>query len=203
MEGHPVGHVDGFGFLPDPLAEGDETQAGAARRPPRAARGDAAPRRRALEAAPDGAFALAAEPRASPGTACRSPGCAPGPPCCARWCEVLDSEFLDGAQRERVRARLQALRRWPRCAADLAPLFAALAAGGDAARALRGPLHRLGEGLGVVPRAPSARPLAPALRGRLQAIGVRAGRLALFLPALLKPRAGGDAGAAVGAAARA
>ena len=24
VEGHPVGHVDGFGFVPDPLAEGDE-----------------------------------------------------------------------------------------------------------------------------------------------------------------------------------
>ena len=24
VEGHPVGHVDGFGFFPDPLAVGDE-----------------------------------------------------------------------------------------------------------------------------------------------------------------------------------
>jgi ATP-dependent RNA helicase SUPV3L1/SUV3 len=53
---------------------------------------------------------------------------------------------------------------------------------------LRGPLHRLIEGLGVVPGATEAE-VPPALRGRLKALDVRAGRFALFLPALLKPRA--------------
>ena len=53
---------------------------------------------------------------------------------------------------------------------------------------LRGPLHRLVEGLGVVPGA-TEDDIPPALRGRLKALGVRAGRHALFVPALLKPRA--------------
>ena len=63
--------------------------------------------------------------------------------------EVLDSEFLDGAQRERVRVRLQA---WldGQIRADLAPLFAAEAAA-QSHPALRGPLHRLTEALGLIP----------------------------------------------------
>jgi ATP-dependent RNA helicase SUPV3L1/SUV3 len=69
----------------------------------------------------------------------------------------------------------------------LAPLFAAAAAGdGDAT--LRGPLHRLSEGLGVVAH-DDADAIPPGLRGRLKAIEARAGRYALFVPALLKPRA--------------
>ncbi len=44
VEGHPVGHVEGFGFLPDPAAVG-EKRTGAAGRAPSAAGGDAAPRR--------------------------------------------------------------------------------------------------------------------------------------------------------------
>ena len=54
VEGHPVGHVEGFGFVPDPVAEGDEKKLvlRAARRalreemPRRVAVLEAAPRRR-------------------------------------------------------------------------------------------------------------------------------------------------------------
>ena len=55
--------------------------------------------------------------------------------------QVLDSEFLDGADAERVRRRLQS---WldGQIRADLAPLFAAEAMARDNS-ALRGPLHRL------------------------------------------------------------
>jgi ATP-dependent RNA helicase SUPV3L1/SUV3 len=72
-------------------------------------------------------------------------------------------------------------------ARDLAPLFAAEAAAGKDP-ALRGPLHRIVEAGGVVPGY-TEHDIAPALRGRLKALGVRAGRFALFLPAALKPRA--------------
>ena len=69
---------------------------------------------------------------------------------------------------------------------EFAPLFTAAAAA-ERDPALRGPLHRLTEGLGVVPGATEA-DVDPALRGRLKHMGVRAGRFALFLPALLKAR---------------
>jgi ATP-dependent RNA helicase SUPV3L1/SUV3 len=100
--------------------------------------------------------------------------------------EVRDSEFLDGAARERVRARVQrfvddTIRR------ELAPLFAAEERA-QAHAALRGPLHRLTESLGLVPGA-TEDAIPPTLRGVFKPLGVRAGRFALFLPALLKPRA--------------
>jgi ATP-dependent RNA helicase SUPV3L1/SUV3 len=97
----------------------------------------------------------------------------------------LDSEFLDGAERERIRSRLQS---WldGKIRADLAPLFAAeaLARGNPA---LRGPLHRLTESLGLIPGV-DEETLTSDLRPPLRAIGVRSGRFALFMPALLKPR---------------
>jgi ATP-dependent RNA helicase SUPV3L1/SUV3 len=96
--------------------------------------------------------------------------------------EVLDSAFLGGAERERVRIRLQ--RFLDAMIADaLAPLLAA-----TANPAWRGPLHRLREGLGVVP-GPTELDIPPGLRADLKAAGVKAGRFALFMPALLKPRA--------------
>jgi ATP-dependent RNA helicase SUPV3L1/SUV3 len=53
---------------------------------------------------------------------------------------------------------------------------------------LRGLLHRLTEALGLIPAAEDEK-LSPQHRARLKAIGVKSGRFALFLPALLKPRA--------------
>jgi ATP-dependent RNA helicase SUPV3L1/SUV3 len=99
---------------------------------------------------------------------------------------VRGSEFLDGPHRERIRARLQA---WLDAAteADLLPLLNATRRA-DANAALRGPLHTLSEALGLVPGATEER-IAPDLRQELKKIGVRAGRFALFIPDLLKPRA--------------
>ncbi len=184
VEGHPVGHIAGFAFLPDPVAEGPEKRLvlRAARRSLR----EEMPRRVGLlEAAPDAAFTLSPDhaivwseapvARLRPGASLIRPSI-----------EVIDTEFLDGAQRERIRLRLQA---WldARLAQDLAPLFAAVArASADAS--LRGPLHRLQEAGGVVVGATEA-DIEPALRGALKAVGVRAGRFALYIPDLLKPRA--------------
>ncbi len=99
--------------------------------------------------------------------------------------EILDSEFLDGAQRERLRGRLQ---RWMDDAvrADLAPLFEAT---DRAARTslLRGTLHRLQGALGII--AGTDEGGDNEIRRALKTVGVTAGRFALFLPALLKPRA--------------
>jgi ATP-dependent RNA helicase SUPV3L1/SUV3 len=68
----------------------------------------------------------------------------------------------------------------------LEPLFKAERAAADDAE-LRGVLHRLMEQAGLAPGAQRA-PIAPPLRAKLKALGVRAGRFALFMPALLKPR---------------
>jgi ATP-dependent RNA helicase SUPV3L1/SUV3 len=186
VEGHLVGHVAGFGFLPDPAAVGDEKKLvwRAARRALR----EEMPRRvTRAEAAPDSAFGWTADAtghritwddvaiaRLRPGNDALRPRV-----------EILDSEFLDGAQRERLRTRLQAYVE-ARLRADLAPLFAVMAHV-EGVRDARGPLHLLCEGLGVVPQATDA-PLPAALRGQLKQIGVRAGRFALFMPALLKAR---------------
>jgi ATP-dependent RNA helicase SUPV3L1/SUV3 len=48
-------------------------------------------------------------------------------------------------------------------------------------------VHRVAEAGGVVPGATEAE-IPPELRARLKAIGIRAGRFALFMPDLLKPR---------------
>ncbi len=183
VEGHPVGHIAGFAFLPDPVAEGPEKRLvlRAARRSLR----EEMPRRVGLlEASPDGAFALQSDhaitwqgavvARLRPGASFARP-----------MVETLDTEFLDGPQRERIRLRLQA---WidGMIARELAPLFAAMAKG-QHNPALRGPLHRLLEAGGVA--IGNTDDIAPMVRTALKAAGVRAGRFALYVPALLKPRA--------------
>ena len=184
VEGHPVGHVGGFAFLPDPLAEGQEKRL-VLRAARRALLGWMPRRVGELEAAPDSVLTWTADHKLAwdgvPIARLR-----PGAGMLRPHVEVIDTEYLDGPHRERVRKRLHA---WVAgiIAADLAPLFAAEAAAGRDA-ALRGPLHRIIEAGGVVPGATEA-DIPPALRGPLKALGVRAGRFALFLPALLKPRA--------------
>jgi ATP-dependent RNA helicase SUPV3L1/SUV3 len=69
---------------------------------------------------------------------------------------------------------------------EFAPLLAAEAAAADAP-ALRGLVHRVAEAGGVLAGATEAS-VSAALRGPLKRLGIRAGRFALFLPALLKPQ---------------
>ncbi len=184
VEGHPVGHVGGFAFLPDPLAEGQEKRL-VLRAARRALLGWMPRRVGELEAAPDSMLTWTADHKLAwegvPIARLR-----PGAGMLRPHIDVIDTEYLDGPHRERVRKRLHG---WVSgiIAADLAPLFAAEAAAGRDA-ALRGPLHRIIEAGGVVPGATEA-DIPPTLRGPLKALGVRAGRFALFLPALLKPRA--------------
>jgi ATP-dependent RNA helicase SUPV3L1/SUV3 len=186
VEGHPVGHVHGFAFLPDPDAVGDEKKL-VLRAARRALREEMPRRVTVLEAAPDSAFALTADQ-------CVTWDGVPvahlmrGPSALRPRVRVIDSEYLDGAQRERLRVRLQRYLD-DRVRADLAPLFAA-ATQAEVLPGARGPLHRLTEALGVLPGV-DEETLAPGLRRELRAIGVRSGRFALFLPAMLKPRAVG------------
>jgi ATP-dependent RNA helicase SUPV3L1/SUV3 len=183
VEGHDVGRIEGFGFVPDPLAVGDEKKL--VLRAARRALRDEMPRRvGVLEAATGDAFGLTADHRVTwDGVAVAKlvRGAVPLRP----RVQVLDSEFLDGAERERVRFRLQS---WLDgvIRADLAPLFAAEALA-QSLPSLRGPLHRLMESLGVIPGV-DEETLSAELRPRLRALGVRSGRFALFVPALLKSR---------------
>jgi ATP-dependent RNA helicase SUPV3L1/SUV3 len=187
VEGHSVGHVAGFGFLPDPLSEGEGRKL--VLRAARRALHQEMPRRVSrLESEPDSAFSLSPALRLGwDGTPIGR--LRPGASALRPVVEVADSEFLDGAQRERVRVRLQRF-------VDghlrdvLGKLFAAQAAGAENP-GLRGMLHHLVEELGVVARAeaPGMAPaMAPAERRRLSALGIETGRFALFAPALLKPR---------------
>ena len=183
VEGHQVGHIEGFGFVPDQTTVGDARKL-VLRAARRALIGEMPRRVARLEAAPDGDFAWLPSQRiawdGAPVARLR-----PGVSAIRPQVEILASEFLDGPLRERVRLRLQKLID-QRIHDALSPLFVA-AALAEREGALRGPLHRLIEGLGVVPGATEAE-IPPALRGRLKALDVRAGRFALFLPALLKPR---------------
>ncbi len=183
VEGHPVGHIEGFSFVPDPMTDGDERRL--VLRAARRALREEMPRRVArLEAAEDASLAWLPTQRIGwdgvPIARLR-----PGASALRPQIDVLDSEFLDGPPRERVRQRVQRFVD-AEVRDALAPLLAASAAA-DADARLRGPLHRLVEGLGVVAGA-TEDDVPPALRGRLKALGVRAGRFALFLPAVLKPR---------------
>ncbi len=184
VEGHPVGHVGGFFFHPDPLTEGEGRKL-VLRAARRALREEMPRRVGRLEAAADAAFQWDDDQRLSwdgaPVARVRR-----GATVLRPMVEVLGSEFLDGAQRERVRLRLQ-LFVDATVGRELAPLFHAVERA-RAAPTLRGAVHRLSETLGLVP-GPTEATIAPALRAEFKALGVRAGRFALFLPALLKPRA--------------
>jgi len=184
VEGHSVGHVAGFTFVPDPMAEGEEKKL--VLRAARRALREAIPARVAvLETATPDQFRLTDRheiiwdntivARLGPGRNALNPLIA-----------VRGSEFLDGPHRERIRARLQA---WMDAAteADLLPLLNAIRRA-DSNATLRGPVHTLSEAIGLVPGATEDR-IPPDLRQELKKIGVRAGRFALFIPDLLKPRA--------------
>jgi ATP-dependent RNA helicase SUPV3L1/SUV3 len=184
VEGHSVGQVDGFRFVPDPDAVGEEKKL--VLRAARRALREEMPRRVAVvEAAGNDAFVLTADHQVT-WEASALARLMPGPTALRPRVQILDSEFLDGAQRERLRVRLQRFVD-DKVRLDLAPLFAA----GDHAASvapLRGPVHRLTESLGLVEGFDSEA-MVPDLRRALRMIGVRAGRFALFMPAMLKPRA--------------
>ncbi|WP_240048307.1 helicase-related protein [Crenalkalicoccus roseus] len=190
VEGHTVGMVEGFVFHPGAEAANEEERRLALRAARRALREEMPRRVAALEAAKDEAFALTpahritwTAPGAEPAEIARL---RPGPEPARPQVEVLPSEFLDGAQRERVRARLaqfvEAL-----IARELGAI-AAVEAKAEADAALRGPAFLLREALGLAPGATEAT-MPPELRQKLKAIGIRAGRFALFVPEALKPRA--------------
>ncbi len=185
VEGHTVGRVEGFLFHPDATAETEEERKLVLRAARRALREEIPRRVAGLEMAKDDVFSLSPNHRVlweGHEVARLRPGSEPGKP----QIEVLASEFLDGAQRERVRARLA---KWIEgiLAKELAAI-AAVEAKAEADNTLRGPAFLLREQLGLAPGNTDGT-VTPELRQKLKAIGIRAGRYALFLPEALKPRA--------------
>ncbi|MBL6078976.1 DNA helicase [Belnapia sp. T18] len=189
VEGHPVGKVEGFLFHPEAEAETEEQRKLILRAARRALKEEMPRRVAALEVAKDDAFALTAGHRITwnngagiAEVARLRPGSEPSKP----LVEPLPSEFLDGAQRERVRARLAKFVEG--LIAKELGILATIEAKAEAEGALRGPAFLLREQLGLALGGTEGN-ISPDLRQKLKAIGVRAGRFALFVPEALKPRA--------------
>jgi len=192
VEGEFVGHLEGFSFRPDVDAEDGKALLAAARR---ALHREIAQRLQRLEAADDTAFALEpdgrvawidGERRAPVARLIRGAGSL------KPRVDPLRGDLIDGALAERLRRRLAAwldsyLRR------ALAALLRVTEA--DLSGPGRGLAFQLGEGLGVLPRGRRYGDLERQLaalsgddRRGLRRLGVRFGREAVFIPALLKPK---------------
>ena len=185
VEGHHVGRVEGFIFHPDATAEDEETRKLVLRAARRALREEMPRRVAALEIGKSEAFALTPDHRVTwdgADIARLRAGAEPAKPIV----EVLPSEFLDGAQRERVRARLAGFIEGA-LAKDLASI-AAVEAKAESDNTLRGPAFMLRESLGLRPGNSKAH-FPQDVQAKLKGIGIRAGRYALHVPEVLKPRA--------------
>jgi len=179
VEGHDVGRVEGFVFHPDPNTAGLEKKL--VLRAARRALGQEMPARilRAEQAADD-AFSISPKhkiiwegaeiARLQRGASILKPAV-----------DILYSEFLDGAARERLRLRLTAY-----IASEverrMGPLTKLMA---EPPAPLRGLIYRLGEAAGVM----VAEPFDPDMRPELKKLGLDAGRFAIYMPIVLKPAA--------------
>jgi ATP-dependent RNA helicase SUPV3L1/SUV3 len=186
VEGHVIGRLDGFVFVPDASSGGSEAKAlhNAAQK---ALAGEIAARAARLAAAPDSQFVLALD-----GTL-RWTGAAVGKLQAGE--EVLHprvrliaDEHLNGAPRDAVEARLNA---WLKSHIDklLGPL-SQLAAAEDVTGIARGVAFQLVEALGVLERqrvAEDVKGLEQPARATLRKYGVRFGAYHIYLPLLLKP----------------
>jgi ATP-dependent RNA helicase SUPV3L1/SUV3 len=186
VEGHTIGRLDGFVFVPDASSGGSEAKAlqNAAQK---ALAGEIAARATRLAEAPNEQFVLAAD-----GTV-RWTGAAvgkliPGEEALRPRVRIVADEHLSGAPREAVEARLDA---WLKShiAKLLGPLFE-LSAAADINGIARGVAFQLVEALGVLERqrvADEVKGLEQPERATLRKYGVRFGAYHIYLPLLLKP----------------
>jgi len=186
VEGHVIGRLDGFVFVPDASSGGSEAKAlqNAAQK---ALAGEIVARATRLAEAPDAQLVLAAD-----GTL-RWTGAAVGKLQAGE--EVLHprvrliaDEHLSGAPRDAVETRLNA---WLKAHIEklLGPLFE-LAAAADVTGIARGVAFQLVEALGVLERqrvAEDVKGLEQPARATLRKYGVRFGAYHIYLPGLLKP----------------
>ncbi|MDE2286374.1 MAG: helicase [Hyphomicrobiales bacterium] len=186
VEGHAIGRLDGFVFVPDASSSDSEarTLQNAAQK---ALAGEISARAMRLAEAPDQQFVLAAD------GAVRWIGAAvgklvAGDEALRPRVRVIADEHLSGAPREAVEARLD---KWVKAHIEklLSPLFE-LAAAADIGGVARGVAFQLVEALGVLDRARVAdqvKGLEQPERATLRKYGVRFGAYNIYLPQLLKP----------------
>jgi ATP-dependent RNA helicase SUPV3L1/SUV3 len=186
VEGHAIGRLDGFVFVPEASSGGSEAKA-LANAAQKALAGEIANRAARLAEAPDEQFVLAAD-----GTV-RWTGAAVGKLVASEEVarprvRVVADEHLSGAPRDAVDARLD---RWIKSHIEklLGPLFG-LSAAADITGIARGVAFQLVESLGVLDRARVAeevKGLEQPERATLRKYGVRFGAYHIYLPLLLKP----------------
>jgi ATP-dependent RNA helicase SUPV3L1/SUV3 len=186
VEGHVIGRLEGFVFVPDASSGGSEakTLQNAAQK---ALAGEIAARAARLAEAPDSEFILAAD-----GTV-RWTGAAvgklqAGEDALRPRVRIIADEHLTGAPRDAVEARLHA---FVKSHIDklLGPL-SELAAAADVTGIARGVAFQLVEALGVLDRqrvAEDVQGLEQPARASLRKYGVRFGAYHVYVPALLKP----------------
>jgi ATP-dependent RNA helicase SUPV3L1/SUV3 len=185
VEGHFLGVMRGFRFIPDVTAAGESARAllAAANR---ILRTEVTARARRLAAEPDIAFVLdAAGAIAWQGDIVAR--LAAGETALAPRVDLLTADFLDGALRDLVRRRIEDLVR-ATVGRALKPLLTALAV--PVAAAGRGLLFRLGETLGTLDAGQGAALVAgldPADRRLLTHAGIRFGTETIYVADALKP----------------
>jgi ATP-dependent RNA helicase SUPV3L1/SUV3 len=186
VEGHLIGRLDGFVFVPDAASGGSEAKAlqNAAQK---ALAGEIAARAARLAEAPDNQFVLAAD-----GTL-RWTGAAVGKLHAGEVAlrprvRIIADDHLSGAPREAVETRLNT---WMKTHIEklLGPL-SELEAAADVTGIARGVAFQLVEALGVLDRqrvAEEVKGLEQPARATLRKYGVRFGAYHIYVPALLKP----------------
>jgi ATP-dependent RNA helicase SUPV3L1/SUV3 len=186
VEGHIIGRLDGFVFLPDTSSGGSEAKAlhNAAQK---ALVGEIAARATRLGEAPDEQLVVTAD-----GTI-RWTGAAigklfSGEEVLRPRVRLLADEQLTGAPRDAVQARLD---QWIKSHIEklLGPLFE-LSNAADITGIARGIAFQLVEALGVLDRqrvADEVKGLQQPERASLRKYGVRFGAQSIYIPALLKP----------------
>jgi ATP-dependent RNA helicase SUPV3L1/SUV3 len=188
VEGHYVGRLDGFRFIPDDSGADLGQRRTLLAAANRVLRGETARRAHELTRAPDGEFELASD-----GAIAWRGGAVgrllPGESVLAPRVETLPGDFLEGHLRDDVRQRLAAfvmgaVRR------GLGALFRAREA--ELAGPARGLVYQLGEALGSLP-ARAVAPLCAALskpdRKTLARLGVRLGTETIYFDPLLRSKA--------------
>ncbi len=186
VEGHVIGRLDGFVFVPESSAGGSEAKAlqNAAQK---ALAGEIAARATRLAEAPDDQFVLASD-----GTL-RWTGSPVGKLIAGEEVlrprvRVVADEHLTGAPRDAVEARLDAFVK-SHIEKLLGPL-SQLALAADVSGIARGVAYQLVEALGVLDRqrvADEVKGLDQPARSTLRKYGVRFGAYHIYLPNLLKP----------------
>jgi len=186
VEGHVIGRLDGFVFVPDASSGGSDAKAlqNAAQK---ALAGEIAARAMRLAGAPDEQFVLASD-----GTV-RWTGAAVGKLFAGEELlrprvRLIADEHLTGAPRDGVQERLD---RWLKTHIEkvLGPLFEVSAAA-DVSGIARGIAFQIVEALGVLERskvADEVKGLQQPERATLRKYGVRFGAHHIYIPALLKP----------------